>query len=93
MTRRCACGNLTQVRDYDEPAIREGCQDEITRDIDTSPWNIRFLEYGAPGWPFATDDQNIWSTKRWWAVRTGWHDDGYTRNWDIQPTTVGVTHT
>lgn len=36
MTRRCACGNLTRVRDYDEPAICEDCQDETTRDIEAA---------------------------------------------------------
>ena len=32
MTRRCACGNLTRVRDYDEMAVCTDCQDENDRD-------------------------------------------------------------
>lgn len=37
MTRRCQCGNITRVQDYDEVAVCEDCTREMAqmvRDVD-----------------------------------------------------------
>jgi hypothetical protein len=52
--------------------------------FDVRPWDI------GPGGPpeaspFGADDLAIWSCMPNTLVRTGWHDDGFARDWPIDP--------